>query len=209
MKVVVFGASGHTGIQVIEQLLKAGHTVTALVRTPEKLQSYQGKITIIQGDARHADDVAKAIQGQDAVMHTLSQKITQKTDIQKVFAGNLVKAMDQAKVKRLVMLSAWGSGDSKPMIPLLFNIVLATLLKGLFVDKAAAEAIITASDIDYTMVRPFLLANGPEQGNVVASLDKHGKHLKINRVDVAAFMVSQLDSKDWSRQAPLIGYRKP
>jgi uncharacterized protein YbjT (DUF2867 family) len=208
MKVVVFGSSGQTGLQLIKQLIEAGYEVTAFARTPLKLKEFENKIRIIKGDARDGVSVLKAVTGQDAVLHVLSEKITEKSDIQTVFADNLVSAMKKSDVKRLIVLSARGSGDSHDKVPAFFKPVLATLLKNVFIDKKQAEEIIIDSPLDYTLVRPFILTNGPLKKGVVAMLVPKDQKWRISRADVADFMVSQLNSQSWVRQAPLIGYSK-
>ncbi len=208
MKVVVFGSSGQTGLQLIDQLVKAGHQVTAFARTPAKLAAFEGRIRIAAGDARDAAAVSEAVSGQDAVMHALSESITEKSDIQTVFAENLVAAMQAAGVKRLVVLSARGAGDSRGQVPAFFELVLRTVLKNLFIDKQNAEDKIIASSLDYTLVRPFILANGPLRGSVIAAASPQGLKWRVNRADVAACMVAQLQSASWIGKAPFIGYPK-
>ncbi len=208
MKVIVFGSTGQTGRQLIDQLIKAGHQVTAFARTPAKLAAFESKIHIAAGDARDAQAVSQAVSGQDAVMHALSESITEKSDIQTVFAGHLITAMQAAGVKRLVVLSARGAGDSRAQVPVFFELVLRTLLRYLFEDKQNAEDKIMASSLDYTFVRPFILAKGRLKGNAIAAGSPKGLKWRLNRADVAACMIAQLKSDSWIRKTPFIGYPK-
>jgi uncharacterized protein YbjT (DUF2867 family) len=206
MKVVVFGSTGQTGQQLVKQLVEAGHTVTAFARTPSKVNTYDGKVTVVQGDARDLTSIQKAVTGQDAVFHAVAQRYVKKDDLQTVFAGNLVQAMQAAKVSRLIVLSAWGSGTSADQAKLFMKLAKYTFLRNVFKDKADAEAIILSSPLNYTLVRPGVLLKGPPQGNIKASLTKDDLRPPIRRADVAAFMIAQLGSKAWERKAPLIGH---
>lgn len=208
MNVIVFGSTGQTGLQLINQLIKADHQVTAFARTPSKLAAFKSKISIITGDARDQASVDRAVSGQDAVMHALSENITEKTDIQTVFAENLVKAMRKASIKRLIVLSARGAGDSRQQVPLVVELLLRTVLKNLFIDKRNAEDKIIASSLDYTLVRPLILANGALRGGVITTESPKSLKWLINRADVAACMVAQLKSDIWIGKAPFIGYSK-
>ncbi len=206
MKVVVFGSTGQTGQQLVQQLVEAGHTVTAFARTPSKVNTFDGKVTVVKGDAKDLASIQKAVTGQDAVFHAVAQRYVKKDDLQTVFAGNLVKATQAAGVKRLIVLSAWGSGTSADQAKLFMKVLRYTFLRNVFQDKANAEDIILNSGLNYTLVRPGMLLNGPAQGDVKASLTKDHLKVPIRRADVAAFMIAQLDSPEWERKAPLIGH---
>ena len=206
MKIIVFGASGQTGQQLVTQLVQAGHQITAFARTPSKVQTHNGQVAVVQGDAKDLDSIRAAVQGQEAVFHAVAQRYIKKDDLQTIFAGNLVQAMQEANVNRLIVLSAWGSGDSAPHARLFMKILRYTVLKNVFEDKAVAEAIITASPLNYTLVRPGMLLNGDKQGGVKASETGAGLKAPIRRADVAAFMIDQLNTPAWERKAPIIGH---
>lgn len=208
MNIIVFGSTGQTGLHLIGQLIKAGHQVTAFARTPAKLADFEDKIRIVVGDARDATSVRQAVVGHDVVMHALSESVTEKTDLQTVFAENLVQAMEGSDSKRLIVLSARGSGDSRGQVPFVVELLLRTVLKNLFIDKKNAEAKIIASSLDYTFVRPLLLTNSSLRGNAIATDNAKVLKWRISRSDVAACMVSQLESDAWIRKAPFIGYPK-
>lgn len=206
MKVVVFGATGGTGRYIVQKLIKAGHYVTVFARSPEKVSATAGIVKIVKGDARDASAVAKAIAGQDAVIAAFGPRSLKRDDLQEVFFRNVIGGMQQAKVHRLVNLSALGAGDSGGQTNTIFKLLRHTLLKNIYDDKNRGEALITTSNIIYTNVRPGRLADKPARGNVKASLTTKGLSLLMNREDVADFMVTQLSSKEWERKSPLIGY---
>lgn len=206
MKVIVFGATGQTGKHVINALVKNGERVTAFARNPANVDTHDGAVVVITGDAREADAVARAIRGQDAVLSAFGPRSLKKDDLQEVFMRNLIAGMEQAGVKRLIQLSAWGAGDSYPQASLLFKISRHTLLKYLYDDKNKAENLLSASSLDYTNVRPGRLENKPAKGMVRAAADGRGLSRSTARPDVAAFMVAQLNDASWIRKSPLIGY---
>lgn len=120
--------------------------------------------------------------------------------------SNVVKAMNAEGVRRFIGLSAWGAGDSAGQSSLPFKLARNTLLKYVYDDKNRGEAQIIDSDLDYTLVRPGRLTNGPAKGGVRASLVGKGLSRAIAREDVGAFMVEQLGDPTWTRKSPLIGY---
>jgi uncharacterized protein YbjT (DUF2867 family) len=206
MKILVCGATGQTGQSLVPLLLAADFDVSVFVRSPQKLGALKDKLTIMQGDARDAESLKRAVAGQDVIMSTFGTRSMKKSDIQETFMRNLVAAMKANNVKRLINLSARGAGDSYEGSGISFKLMQATILKQMYADKNLGEALLLASDIDYTLVRPGRLTNGSAKGNVKASLDGVGLSTSISRQDVARFMVSQLDDKAWIRKAPLIGY---
>jgi uncharacterized protein YbjT (DUF2867 family) len=206
MKIIVFGATGQTGKQLVNILAREGHTLTAFARNHTKVDTFNGKVTAYQGDARDPEAVARAIQGHDTVLTAMGTRSLQKNDLQEVFMRNLIAAMDNANIKRVIELSAWGAGDSYRQSSPAMKLIRKTLLKNLYDDKDLADALLLASDLDYTIVRPGRLTNKPARGDVHASLNGEGLSQSISRQDVAAFMVGQLSDATWVRKSPLIGY---
>ena len=113
MKTLILGATGPTGRHVLANALKAGDTVSVLARHPEALADVEDRITVFQGDATLADDVARAAEGQDVVIVTLGRGRSLKPE--GLFTGAataVVEAMQRTGVKRLVWLSAYGVGET-------------------------------------------------------------------------------------------------
>jgi putative NADH-flavin reductase len=103
MNLVVLGATGRTGRLVVEQALAASHTVTALVRSPEKLTMSNSNLRVIAGQATNTSDTSRALEGADAVISTLGGKGSVIADSTQA----IVAAAGQAGVKRVVVLSSW------------------------------------------------------------------------------------------------------
>jgi uncharacterized protein YbjT (DUF2867 family) len=206
MRVLVIGATGKTGDQLVRQLLEANHTVSVFVRTSDKLGDLASRVTIIQGDARNSEALDRALSGQEAVLSAFGPRSFGKDDLQEVHLTNLVTAMERQTVHRYIGLSAWGAGDSIGSASFGMKLATKTLLKNLYADKNRGEAVIISSKLDYTNVRPGRLADGPALGNVLATTDGKNISKTINRADVAAFMIKQIDDTTWLRKSPIIGY---
>jgi uncharacterized protein YbjT (DUF2867 family) len=206
MKILVIGATGGTGRLIVRRLLDRGDSVRALARKPADITERHERLEVVQGDARDAASVDRAVQGVDAVVAAFGPRSLKKTDVQETLARNLTTAMRAHGVKRLVNLSAWGAGDSADKSGLLFAIFRDTVLRHVYADKNRGEAILLDPAFDYVNVRPGRLLDAPARGRVKASLDGVGIKKELTRDDLAAFMVDQVHSDVWLKKSPLIGY---
>ena len=207
MKIAVFGASGGTGREVVSQALEAGHEVTIFVRDPNVSGLARERVRIVVGDTLHDDArVAEAVRGQDAVVSALGRRRSFKSeDLIRLSLQSIVSAMERNGVRRLVLVSAFGVGDSKRDAPLIPRIMHRLLLTNLFADKKAAEDDLRRSSVDWTVVYPTLLTEGPRTRSyrVGERLELSGVP-KISRADVADFVVAQLASREYVRKVAVI-----
>lgn len=206
MRIVVFGATGQTGKHIVRLLVDGGHAVTAFARSPDRVDTHDHVVRVVQGDVRDASAVTNAVAGQDAVMSAIGPRSLKKDDLQEVFMSNVTTAMGQEGIRRFIGLSARGAGDSIKQSNLMLKAVRNTLLKNIYDDKDRGETRIIGSALDYTLVRPGRLSNKPAKGDVRASLEGRGLSTAMSREDVASYMVSQLNDTSWTRKCPLIGY---
>jgi putative NADH-flavin reductase len=206
VKLLVFGATGPAGRQLVAQALEQGHEVTAFARRPEALAP-RARLRVLQGDTtRDAAAVAAAIRGQDAVVSALGVGNTFfPNGLMQRSLGNIVPAMQREGVKRLVVMSAFGVGDSKDDAPLIPRLMYCTLLSGIFADKRAAEDGLRASPLDWTIVYPVLLTNGPLTARYRAGerLELHGLP-SIARADVAHFMLGEVAAPRYVRKTVVL-----
>jgi uncharacterized protein YbjT (DUF2867 family) len=206
MKVLVIGATGATGVHAVKMLLAAGHEVTAFARNPAAVTETHAKLRVAQGDVRDAATLDAALQGQDAVLCAFGPRSLDRTDVQEVLFRNLVASMKKHGVRRIVNLSAWGSGDSAKHMGFFAKVLSKTLLRNVWPDKERGERTLLDAGLDHVNVRPGRLLNEPARGGVKAGLAPDGMKPELTREDLARFMVDQLASDTWLRASPLIGY---
>jgi putative NADH-flavin reductase len=204
MKIVVFGASSASGKRLVENALASGHEVVAFVRDPSKLGITHQKLRIITGDALNPAQVDDAIRGSDAVLSTLGPK-GKPTIMAAQSTQNIVNAMEKHNVKRLVLVSV--AGIAVPQDNRKKNLIdglLKLLLRDVFVDRENQIAVLNASKLDWVAVRVPRLTDEPAKGNVKAFFGSPNPSFKVTRADLAEFMLEQLTSDTWLRQAPIL-----
>jgi putative NADH-flavin reductase len=210
MKIIVFGASGNTGKEIVQQASARGHSVTAFVRNPESLPSHFN-LRIVQGDVLNPGEVADAIVGHQAVLSALGARTPKKADLLARAVPNILAGMRQNYVSRLIVLGAAGAqpGYGKYQNALTTILVWAikkTRLRHPFADQAEQERLLAASEMDYTIVRPPRLVDAPFTGKYRVLPDSlPSGSRRISRADVADFMVQQLTDPRFHRQGPYIG----
>ncbi|PJE65321.1 hypothetical protein COU91_02270 [Candidatus Saccharibacteria bacterium CG10_big_fil_rev_8_21_14_0_10_47_8] len=195
MKIAIFGATGGTGKELVKQALEQGHEITALVRNPQKLSFTNKRVNIIEGDVLNKDDVSKTIQGNDTVLVALGVKPPSKAKVVGPGTENIIEAMKRYGVKRLVIESAFFM-DEKARQKTFTKILTKTLMKGPYADKLIQEEVVRQSGLEWIIVRPVGLKNGPKTGkyNSGENLKLKGLFQTISRADVADFMLAQLNS---------------
>lgn len=207
MKLLVLGATGGTGREVVTQALEAGHDVTVLVRDPTRLTVTLDHRHVVTGSVTdNQDALIEATRGQNAVISALGVGNSLKSNgLIARSVPAIVQAMTAAGVRRLVFMSACGVGDTWRDVPFVPRIFMRTLLRDLFADKAAGEEILRHSGLDWTLVYPVMLTNGPRTGRCRAGerLDLHG-FPRISRADVAAFLLSQVSDGAYIRKGVII-----
>jgi uncharacterized protein YbjT (DUF2867 family) len=196
MKLVVLGATGGTGRLVVEQALAAGHTVTALVRSPEKLTVSNPNLHVVAGQATDASALERVLDGADALISTLGGGGSLISDSTRA----IVEAAHKAGVKRVVLLSSFLVERDRfnPVTRLLTGLAMGSMIK----DKSAGENALRESDLDWTIVYASSLTDGPGGGHV-AVLTETGRWTlshKIARADVAAWLLRAATSPETSRR---------
>ncbi|NEX22413.1 SDR family oxidoreductase [Thiorhodococcus mannitoliphagus] len=202
MHIALFGATGGTGRQVLAQALEQGHTITALARDPNKLQPHDG-LTQIGGDVLDPAAVAKSVEGADAVICVLGSHGRQEP-IEARGTERILAAMQAAGVRRLVVVSSLGVGDSRAQIAWPFRLVMDLMLKTVLEAKAEQEQLVMASGLDWVIVRPGGLTDGPRTSAYRFGVDPTLKSGRIARADVADFVLRQLTDDSFLHQTPAV-----
>ncbi len=205
MKILVIGAGAGTGRQIVEMALARGHEVTAFVRNPR--QYARANVRVVVGDARDEKAISAAVAGQDAVFNTIgTQTPWARTGLEPVAGRAINKALRAHGVRRLIVATTMGVGDSGKHAHFYFRYVFApTFLRGAVKDKEQMERELARTDIDWVVVRPAVLTNDRPIGQVkVLTRQTGGKARSISRADTAAFMLDQLTSEKYLRQAVTI-----
>jgi len=198
-RLIVFGATGGTGQEVVKQALELGHEVTIVVRRPLLSGLQHPRLKIIQGDVLAASTFIKSMQGMDAVISCLGVgRSREPTTLYSTGIGNLISVMKMAGVHRLICISAGALYVNSQMgffIRILTRLVLQKILKEMYADMRRMEAIVEESGLDWTIVRPPMLKNKPFTGVYRTAITGHIKSpFSIGRADLANFMLGILQA---------------
>ncbi len=209
MKLLIFGSTGGTGRELLQQALEQGHSVTAFVRDPAKLDDIKRtNLQVVRGDVLDPAVVESAVAGQEAVLSTIGTG-AKRTTLREVGTRHIVEAMEKTGVKRLVCQSSLGVGDSRANLPFFTKyIIVAVFLRHAFADHERQEVVVKQSSLDWIIVRPPHLTNGTRTGvyrHGFTTTDTRLK-LKISRADVADFMLKQLTDDTYLHQTPGVSY---
>ncbi len=208
MRVIVFGATGSIGRHLVANALSQGHQVRAFARNPAVLGLDHPNLLLCPGDVFDATAVSAAIKGCNGVLVALgSSKVTSK--VRSAGTRNIVRAMEQQGVKRLVCQTTLGVGDSQANLNffwkyLMFGLILRTVLK----DHVAQEAIVKRSGLDWVIARPAAFTDGPATGRYKQGFTPNESKLTltISRADVANFMLQQLTDDRYLHRTPGLSY---
>jgi len=205
MRIAIIGGSRGTGLAVAREALERGHEVVIVSRTDPRL--IQDKVRWLGGDARDSTVLERALQGCSATVTALGVSQTWRdTWLFSQAAAALVRAMQSAGLKRTVLVTGLGAGDSRGHQGWLYdNVLFPVLLERSYRDKDRAEAVFQKSDLNWTVVRPGRLTNGPKKGKVEALLTPETyRYGSISRADVAAFVLDCVEKASFLRQTPQI-----
>ncbi len=212
MKVVIFGGAGGTGRVVVERALEKGYEVTAFDRHPQALTIQHPKLAIVQGDIFDPAQVEAAIVGQDVVICVLGVKPGVTIPVCSKGTENIVAAMQKVGVKRFICQSAYvvaaldGEWREAPWaLPLILPFF--PKIKATFADHVIQERITRQSGLDWIIVRPSKLTDGPKTGHYKAGVHlSMGMNAKISRADVADFLLKQVYDDTYLHQVAGLKY---
>jgi putative NADH-flavin reductase len=199
MKLLILGATGGIGLELLRQAMDRGHAVTAFVRRPERLEQFDGRIRIETGNLLNSVELAGVMRGHDAVLSALGPRVPiAKSDahLLRDFGAALTNAMRQTNMRRAMVVStAFLFKDA--ILPPLY-LLGRILFPGVVADATAMEAILRQSGLDVVIVRPPELTGKPHTGKFrvrEGHLPRFG--LSIARADVADYMIRRAESGDF------------
>jgi len=209
MKLLIIGTTRGIGRRLVELALDEGHTVTALVRNPEQLPVRQDRLSVIKGDIRDNEAVNRAVEAQDAVCITIGINPTRKpVTVFSEGAKTVIEALTHTDANQLICVTGIGAGDSKNHGGFFYDRIFnPLLLKTIYEDKERQEALVRNSNLEWVIVRPGFLTNGPLTGTYRVLIDLAGVTVgKISRADVAHFILNEIKEKAYLSKTPLLTY---
>jgi putative NADH-flavin reductase len=193
-RLFVLGATGGIGRAVVHQALERGDRVTAFVRSPDKLGGPRAGLAVVRGDPRNVDELRVALPNHDAVISSIGPMGLGATTIVGDCAESLVTAMEATGVRRLLVVGVAVLFEHEGFLN---TIARRTFLRNVANDSAAMERVVTASSLDWTIVRPPRLTNGPltRRYGVADGRMPSGARLTVSRADVAHFLLEEFERR--------------
>lgn len=215
MKILTLGATGRTGKLLVEEAVKQGYKINVLVRDENKLTINSASITVFEGTPANRQELTKAMPGCDAILSALNISRTSDfpwaplrtaKDFLSGSMKNIIEVADELKIKRVIVVTAWGTTETKKDIPWWFNWLIEHSNIGYaYHDHELQEDLLKKSGLNYTIVRPAGLTNSIKTKAVKVSIDNTPKPgLTIGRKDVALFMLDVLKNDLYKNQCPVI-----
>ncbi|HME51760.1 MAG TPA: SDR family oxidoreductase [Candidatus Lokiarchaeia archaeon] len=211
MKIAILGGSGRTGLLVIKEGLERGHELFALVRKPGKIDVQSEHLHLIEGVPTSLDNVRETLKGTEAVVIALNinrksdlpwAKLTSPEDLISASVKNAIRVMQEEGITRIVSISAYGVGDTRASINSLGRLFLFhTNIKYAYVDHERQEKLISASDLDWIILRPTFLKSGEAVKEIRVSINGQPKPRgSISRRNLARFILNCVETGNYSRQ---------
>lgn len=193
MKLVVFGSTGGIGAQVVEQALAVGHEVTAVARRPSAVTLRHDCLRVVQGDVLDAASVHAAIRGQEVVVSAVGARDRSPTTVYSAGVTHMLEAMQAEGLRRLFCVSASGLDPEPLWQRLIAKPMLWLILKNMYTDLVLMENEVSASGLEWTILRPPQLTDAARTGHYQVAVNHHlGRVRKISRADVADYIVRHL-----------------
>lgn len=203
MKLLVFGATGGTGQQVVAQALAAGHDVIAFARRPEAVTTRHERLAVTQGDVTDKAAVEAAVARCEVIISALGTRGGPSGLIEGT--RNIIDAAKGHGAPRSLWVSSFGAGESLEQMGWFARTVIAGMfLKAALEEKTAQEKIIMESGLPWIIARPGGLVDGPVTGTyqcVPSDAKVSINRVQISRADVADFLLKNLTDTRWLGQA--------
>lgn len=205
MKIIIFGANGLTGREILKQAIDYGHKVIAIVRNPNSIDLKHSNLTIKEGDVLKLQSFEDVIKDSNVVLSAIGSgnSLSEARKPTKLYSDgfkNIVTAMRKNNINRFIALLSVGTIPD-PNEALIHKLMIRPMLKGTYDDMRRAENFLAdCDDIDWTGIRPLRLNNKPRIGKYRTAKEiLPPKGVNISRADVAELMLKQIDSEDYIR----------
>ncbi len=206
--VLVIGASGGIGRETLSAALDAGHRVRAFSRSANEIDLENSYLEKHSGDAMNEAGIDAALDGIDVVVQTLgigADELFKSVNLFSESTRILIAAMQRRNVRRLIVVTGFGAGDSREAIGCLQRIPFRLFLGRAYNDKDVQERLIKESGLDWTIVRPGILTKGARTGRYRVLVEpSQWRNGVISRADVADFIVRSIDDDGRAQQAPVL-----
>lgn len=206
MRILVVGATGGLGREVVAESLARGHHTAALVRDPSRVALPEG-VETAQGDVLDRVSLGSAVAGRDAVICALgTPSPRQASTLLGRGSENLVYAMEEAGVRRLACVTLLGLGSSRANCSLVYREVILRVLTPMVPDKEAQERVVRGSDLDWVLIRPPRFVSGRPRGALkVIREGEPGRLGHVVRADLARFVVGCAAEDGYVREVVAVG----
>ena len=210
--IAILGATGRTGIPFVQQVLAAGHTVQALVRTPQKLTISHPRLRVIKGDALNQSDIDHVVAGSDGVVSLLGQDKTSQPDLQTQATKFIINSLRKHNLRRLISLTGGGVRDAGHDNPGFMDNLIVFIMKNVagsgarnaLMDGITHAEVIRGSGLDWTVVRGPMLTDDPAKGSYQVGYLGTVKGIKLTRADLAAFILTEWETGQWEGKFPFV-----
>jgi uncharacterized protein YbjT (DUF2867 family) len=206
VNILIVGATGGLGRDVVAESLARGHHTAAVVREPSRAALPEA-VQIAQGDVLDRSSLKSAVAGRDAVICALGTPSPRRpSTLLARGSENLVEAMTAADVRRLTCVTLLGLGPSRSNCSLFYRGVILRMLAPMVPDKQAQEQVVRSSDLDWVLIRPPRFARGRPRGTVkVIREGQPGRLGHVVRADLARFVVGCATEGRYVREALAVG----
>jgi putative NADH-flavin reductase len=190
MRLLVLGATGGIGKYLLEYATARGHEVTAFARSPQKIALNSGRLRVVPGDLLNADQLAQVLPGHDAVLSAFGPSTLRRVNMRGQFGEVLAKALERSGVRRALVVSSALLFQEQNALG---NLLRATLFRNLIPDMTAMESALERDGLEWTIVRPPRLTNGPLTQDYSVADSRLPKGMTVSRACVADFMVKEAE----------------
>lgn len=215
MQILILGATGRTGRFLVEEAVKRGYAINVLLRDKSKLNVNSNSITVFRGIPTDINALLPAMQGCEAILSTLNISRTSDfpwaplrtpKDFLSTGMENIIKAANQFQIKRIIITTAWGVGETKKEVPFWFRLLIdKSNIAYPYRDHELQEELLNNSSLNWTTIRPVGLTNALNKKEVLVSFNNSPRpRLIISRQNVARFMLNVLKNDLYIKQSPTV-----